>query len=135
MYNNVLYIYTMALNKDDSKKIFEFFAISKTIAVVIGLYLLHINASVQILSVMLIINIIQLMLLLYTSNEYYLMVFSSLSILEPTNYLLHVIAVLPAYLFSVYFTSRISTLALLLIPLAFYKFGWRTQLSTKYEGG
>ena len=115
------------LNKDEFKRNFHFFAISKTIAVIIGLYLLHTNASVEIIKPMIIINILQLMILLYTAGEYGLMACASLSMLDPTNYTLHALSILPSYLLSVYFTSRIAMLSLLLIPLSLYKFGWRAQ--------
>jgi len=115
------------LNKEDLKRDFFLFSIAKAIAVIIGLYLLHTNADVKVIKPVIIINILELMLLLFTSKEYWLMACASLSLLDPTNYTLHVISILPSYLFSVYFTSRIFTLALLLIPLALFKFGWRAQ--------
>jgi hypothetical protein len=118
-------------NMKTLKRNFHFFAISKTIAVIIGLYLLHTNASEKTIKTLIIINILQLMILLSTTGEYWLMTCASLSMLDPTNYTLHAISILPSYLFSVNFTSRIAMLSLLLIPLSLYKFGWRAQYMSR----
>jgi hypothetical protein len=114
-------------NKDELKRNFFIFAISKTIGVLSGLYLLHTNASVETMENIIIINVLQLIVLLFTSREYWLMASASLSMLDPTNYILHVISIIPSYLFSVQFTSRIAILSHLLIPLSLYTFGWRAQ--------
>jgi hypothetical protein len=103
------------------------FIIAKAVSVIFALYLLHTNASTDILWWIFLINIAELMILLGSAGEYLLLSCVAISMIEPTNYTLHVLALAPAYMFSQFFKERLATLAMLFIPLLLYKYGWRTQ--------